>query len=89
MDAVHQKSVRLALGTFVICETENLLCKAGLAKLDEIKKLKSTKSAIRIPTNTDHPIGPYFTNHKQTSGELEMSPRYYRPSLKLLNEKKI
>jgi hypothetical protein len=46
MDAVHQKSVRLALGTFVICETENLLCEAGLAKLDEIKKLDSTKPAI-------------------------------------------
>jgi Fic family protein len=62
LDAVHHKGVRLALGTFVICRTENLLCEAGLAKLDEIRKLKSTKSAIRILTSTDHPIRPYFTN---------------------------
>jgi hypothetical protein len=35
-------------GTFVICRTENLLCEAGLAKLDEIRKLNSTKSAIEL-----------------------------------------
>jgi hypothetical protein len=62
LDAVHHKGVRLALGTFVICRTENLLCEAGLAKLNEIAKLNSTKSAIRILTNTDHPNRPYFTN---------------------------
>jgi hypothetical protein len=45
-DAVHHKGVRLALGTFVICITENLLCEAGLAKLDEMRKLNSTKSTI-------------------------------------------
>jgi hypothetical protein len=61
LDAVHHKSVRLALGTFVICRTENLLCEAGLAKLDEKRKLNSTKSAIRILTNTDHPIRPYIS----------------------------
>jgi hypothetical protein len=54
LDAFHHNGVRLALGTFVICRTENLLCEAGLAKLDENRKLKSTKSAIRILTNTDH-----------------------------------
>jgi hypothetical protein len=36
LDAVHHKSVRLALGIFVICRTENLLCEAGLEKLDKI-----------------------------------------------------
>jgi hypothetical protein len=44
LDAIHHKGVRLALGTFVICRTENFLCEAGLVKLDEIRK--STKSAI-------------------------------------------
>jgi hypothetical protein len=37
LDAVHRKGLRLALGTFVICRTENLLCEAGLAKLDQHK----------------------------------------------------
>jgi hypothetical protein len=35
LDAVHHKDGRLALGTFTICRTENFLCQAGLAKLDE------------------------------------------------------
>jgi Fic family protein len=58
LDAIHHKGVRLALGTFVICRTENLLCEAGLAKLDEIRELNSTKSAIKILTNTNHPVRP-------------------------------
>jgi hypothetical protein len=29
LDAVHHKGVRLALGTFAICRTENRLCEAG------------------------------------------------------------
>jgi hypothetical protein len=60
LDENHHKGVRLALSTFAICRTENLLCEAGLAKLDEIRKLNSTKSAIRIVTDTGHPIIPYF-----------------------------
>jgi hypothetical protein len=47
--------VRLALGTFVFCRTENLLCEAGLTKLDEIRKLNCTKSAIRILTDFMNP----------------------------------
>jgi hypothetical protein len=75
LDAVHHKGVRLALGTFVICRTTNLLCEVGLAKLDEMgKKLNSTKSAIRILTNTDHPIRPYFTNPNKQD-EYAMRPR--------------
>jgi hypothetical protein len=72
LDAVHHKGVRQALGTFVICRTENLLC--GLAKLDEIRKLNSTKSAIRILRNADHPIRPYFMNPNKLN-EYAMRPR--------------
>jgi hypothetical protein len=42
--------------------------------LDEIRKLISTKSAIRILTNTDHPIRPYFTNPNKLD-EYAMRPR--------------
>jgi hypothetical protein len=78
LDAVHHKGVRLALGTFVICRSENILCKAGLAKLDEIRKLNSTKSGIRILTNTDHPIKSYFTNPNKLD-EYAMRPRNPEP----------
>jgi hypothetical protein len=73
LDAVHHKDIRLALGTFVICRTENRLCEAGLAKVDEIGKLNSTKSAIRI----DHPIRPYFMNPNKLD-ENAMPPRHPR-----------
>jgi hypothetical protein len=78
LDAVRHKGVRLALGTFVICRTENLLCASGLTKLDEIKKLNSTKSAIGILTNTDHPIRPYFANPNKLA-EYAMRPRNPQP----------
>jgi hypothetical protein len=78
LDAVHHKGVRLAMGNFVICRTENVLCEAGLAKLDEIRKLNSTKSAIRILTNTDHQIRPYFTNPNKLD-EYTMRPRNPQP----------
>jgi hypothetical protein len=74
LDAVHHKNVRLALGTFVIYRMEDLLCEAGLAKLDEIRKLNNTKSAIRIVTNAHHPIRPYFMNPKKLD-EYAMRPR--------------
>jgi Fic family protein len=65
LDSIHHKSGRQALGSFVFCRTVNLLCEAGLAKLDEIRKLNNTKSAIRILTNADPPISPYFMNPKK------------------------
>jgi hypothetical protein len=82
LDAVHHKGIRLALGAFAICRTEKLLCEAGLAKLDEIRKLKSTKSAIRIVTNADNPIRPYFMNpnklDKYAMGSRDPQPQFVR-----------
>jgi ribonuclease HI len=57
---------------------ENVLCEAGLAKLDENRKLNSTKLAIRILTNTDHPIRPYFTNPNKLD-EYAMRTRNPQP----------
>jgi hypothetical protein len=69
LDAVQHKGVRLALGTFVICRTENL------AKLDEIWKLNSTKLAFRIVSNADH-INPNKLD------EYAMRPRTTTPAYK-------
>jgi hypothetical protein len=65
-------------GTFVICGTENLLCDSGLAKLDEIRKLNSTKSGIQILTNTDHPVRSYFMNPNKLD-EYAMRPKNPQP----------
>jgi hypothetical protein len=70
------KTSRAQIG-ITFCEDaveDVLLCEAGLAKLDEIRKLNSTKSAIRIVTNADHPIRPYFMNPNKLD-EYAMQPR--------------
>jgi hypothetical protein len=33
IEPVHHKGVKIALGVFVICKTENALCEAGLPTL--------------------------------------------------------
>jgi hypothetical protein len=66
------------MGFFVICRTKNLLYEAGLAKLDEIRKLNITKSAIRIVTNADQPIRTYFMNPNKLD-EYAMRPRNPQP----------
>jgi hypothetical protein len=76
VDAVHHKGVRLALGTFLICISH--LCEAGLAKSDEIRTSKSTKSAIRILPNIYHPIRSYFTNPNKLD-EYVMRPKNPQP----------
>jgi hypothetical protein len=55
LDPVHNKRVSLSLGTFAICQVENLLCEAGLPTLPEIRERDTAKTVIRILTNMEHP----------------------------------
>jgi hypothetical protein len=52
---IHHKGVRLVLGTFVVCKTENVLCEAGLPTLTEMRDENTMKTGIRILTNKNHP----------------------------------
>jgi hypothetical protein len=56
------------------------MCEAGLAKLDEIRKLNSTKSVVRILKNADYPIRPYFMNPNKLD-EYVMQSRNPQPLL--------
>jgi hypothetical protein len=67
LDAVHHKGIRLAL-----------LCKAGFAKLDEIRKLNNTKTVSQIVTSADHLTRPYFMNLNKLD-EYAMRPRDPQP----------
>jgi hypothetical protein len=73
----RRPGVRLLLATFLICRTENL-CEASLAKLDEIRKLNNTKSAIQILTNSNHQIRPYFMKPNKLN-DYEMRPKNLQP----------
>jgi hypothetical protein len=62
LDPVNHKRVSLSLGTFEICRVENLLCKAGIPTLPEMRERDTTKTAIRILTNTEHPTRHLYTS---------------------------
>jgi hypothetical protein len=38
LEPIHKKGVKLALGVFAICKTENALCEAGFPTLAEMRK---------------------------------------------------
>jgi hypothetical protein len=64
IEPVHHKGVKIALGVFAICKTENALCEAGLPTLTEKRELNTTMVATRILTNKDHPIRHFFMEDK-------------------------
>jgi hypothetical protein len=55
LDLIHHRGEGLALGTFALCKTENVLCKAGLPTLTEMRDENTMKTGIRIMTNENHP----------------------------------
>jgi hypothetical protein len=56
------KAVRLALGVFAVCRTENALCEAVVSTLADMRNLNITITAIRFISNPNHPIPPYCLN---------------------------
>jgi hypothetical protein len=48
LDPIHQIGVRLALGTFAMCKTENVLCEARLPTITEMRGENTMKTGIRI-----------------------------------------
>jgi hypothetical protein len=60
----HHKGVKIALGVFKICKTENALCEAGLPTLTEMRKLTTTMVAKKILSNRDHPIRHFFMDSR-------------------------
>jgi hypothetical protein len=64
LDPVHNKGVRLALGNFAVCQTENVLHEAWIYTLAEIREQDTASIAIRLITNESHPIRAYFMNNK-------------------------
>jgi hypothetical protein len=63
-DLIHHRGVRLALGIFaVMCKTENVLYKAELPTLTEMRDENTMKTGIRILTNENHTL-PDHKNKK-------------------------
>jgi hypothetical protein len=56
------KGVSLSVGTFPICQVENLLCEAGHPTLPEMRERDMAMTAIRILSNTEHPTRHLYTS---------------------------
>jgi ribonuclease HI len=50
------KGLRVALGAFCVNSTEKLLLEAGYPKLARMRELNEIKTAIKITSNSDHPL---------------------------------
>jgi hypothetical protein len=61
-DPIHHRGVRLALGTFAVCKTENVLCKAELPTLTEMRDENTMKTGIRILKNENQPTRSQMIN---------------------------
>jgi hypothetical protein len=90
LNPVHHKGVSLSLGTFAICQVENLLCEAGLPTLPKMRERDTAKTAIRILTNTEHPTRHLYTNriydHYATKPSTP-KPIFIRDDLESMQEK--
>jgi hypothetical protein len=72
LDLVHHEAVRLALGTFAVCRTENVLHEAGISTLAEIREQDTARMAIRVITNESHPIRSYFMNNQTKNNQTHI-----------------
>jgi hypothetical protein len=62
LEPTHNRGIRLTLGKFGVCRTENALCKAGVSTLANRRNLNTTIIAIRFISNPNHPIQLYCLN---------------------------
>jgi hypothetical protein len=54
--------IRLTLGVFAVCRTENALCEAEVFILADMRNLNTTITAIRFISKPNHSIRPYCLN---------------------------
>jgi hypothetical protein len=57
---MHNKGIRIAIGAFCICKTENLLCESGFENLAEKRRRKIINMAIHVAENESHPVNKLF-----------------------------
>jgi hypothetical protein len=64
LDPTHNNGLRIALGTFCINRTQNLLTEAGEATLQQRREIKIANMVVKIIAKPEHPINRYLRNRK-------------------------
>jgi hypothetical protein len=60
LEPMHNKGIRIAIGVFCICKTENLLCESGFKNLAERRRRKIINMTIHVAENESHPVNKLF-----------------------------
>jgi hypothetical protein len=60
LETVHNKGLRVAIGAFCVCRTENILCDSGFESLAERRRRKTINTAIHVVENESHPVNEWF-----------------------------
>jgi hypothetical protein len=60
LEPIHNKGLRIALGAFCVCRTENIMCESGLESLAERRKRKIINTGIHVAENSSHPVKGWF-----------------------------
>jgi hypothetical protein len=68
LEPVHNKGLRIALGAFSVCRTENIMCESGFESLAEKEKAK----------NSSHPVNRWF-KEKEAHEDYALKPKLSGP----------
>jgi hypothetical protein len=60
LEPVHNKGLRIELGDFCVCKTENVMCESGFKSLAERRKRKFINTAIHVAENSSYPVNRWF-----------------------------
>jgi hypothetical protein len=69
LDPTHNNGLRIALGTFCINRTRNLLTEAGDANLQQRREIKIANMVVKKMANPEHPMNRYLRNRKIYYGQ--------------------
>jgi hypothetical protein len=60
LEPVHNHGLRIALGAFCVCRTENIMCESGFESLAERRMRKIINTAVHVAENSSHPVNRWF-----------------------------
>jgi hypothetical protein len=78
LEPVHNKGLRIVLGAFCVCRTENIMCESGFESLAERRKRKIIITEIHVAENSSHPVNRWF-KEKEAYEDYALKPKLSRP----------
>jgi hypothetical protein len=87
LEPIHNKGLRIAIGVFCVCRSENILCESSFESLAERTRRKTINKAIHVMENESHAVNEWFREeeHPPWIGDnmqepLDLKPTWSKPS---------